>query len=935
MRGRLKIFIISIVVLCSFVIASKVNAESNSVIINEVMWAGSTKSSHDEWIELKNIGREPVNIAGWEIKNASRGETSLFIPTDKEYIINPDDYFLVSYYQKGEVNTTLDTESDFVTHQLSLANSNNGDLVLLNDKKEEIDKNIGDSWPAGNNTEKLSMERIDQNTSGMDKNNWQSAYTAVNLINGISDKATPKVSNSHFDFKPVSDFNAQLVNYINIDNFVETDAIVTDVIDGDTIEVNFALGTQKVRLIGIDSPESAYSSDFELDEPYYLAAKEYLEENLQGKTIKLIIPYSINDRYDNYHRLLAVAADTENIYNISMLENGFARTFYLNDFYEKIDFWITIENKAKNDYLGVWQDFNNTCIEINELMINPAGPDEENEWIELYNKCDREMNIKNWILDDGQHGSKPYLINHDLIINARDYIVISASESAIILNNSADRARLFTPDLNIGYEVEYKEAKENWSYAKLDDNSWIWTPNFTKGAKNIIAIDNENNRDDYQIVANLNDLTQIPKDTKVKIDGVVNSEPNQIAKQYFYIEDETCGVQIYSYYGNFPDLKIGDRISVMGQLSDTNYLRVKVDSVSSITKIEQSVNFSVKKLDIKDINASYSGLLIMIEGRVSRLSGSIFYLSQNGSEVKIDVKEQTGFKRPNLEKNDFVRIQGILYQSSQGNLSILPRIIDDIQIINKYYNDNNLKIITEFNTLCELNDEIVKVKGIVNSLPGMLNARYFYIENNKMGLQIYSYNKDFPYLALGDEVEIIGTVSQNGLRLKINQAEDIKIISHYNSLTSFNIAGMQPANFLGILVFLTGIVEEKSGRSMILNCRGMKYKIYLKSNNSFKSSGIKIGDELYVVGIIEKINNEFRIIPRDTNDLVNLTKNLHQKSLVLSPQKNVVKNDILINNLPKSSKYLSKPDKSLYNDTIQNILKSLAIVCVLMVVILL
>ncbi|MBU4370136.1 hypothetical protein KKG58_05295, partial [Patescibacteria group bacterium] len=47
--------------------------------------------------------------------------------------------------------------------------------------------------------------------------------------------------------------------------------------------------------------------------------------------------------------------------------------------------------------------------------------------------------------------------------------------------------------------------------------------------------------------------------------GVVIVEPGILGKQFFYIN----GIQIYSYYKDFPELAIGDEISIKGIISQS------------------------------------------------------------------------------------------------------------------------------------------------------------------------------------------------------------------------------------------------------------------------------------------------------------------------------------------------------------------------------
>ena len=55
-------------------------AGSMEVVINELMWMGSTVSSSDEWIELRNNTNQAIDLTGWLITNAASGSDDLTIP---------------------------------------------------------------------------------------------------------------------------------------------------------------------------------------------------------------------------------------------------------------------------------------------------------------------------------------------------------------------------------------------------------------------------------------------------------------------------------------------------------------------------------------------------------------------------------------------------------------------------------------------------------------------------------------------------------------------------------------------------------------------------------------------------------------------------------------------------------------------------------------
>ncbi len=46
---------------------SQVSALRDKVIFNEIAWMGTKTSSNDEWVELKNISVNPIDLTGWQI----------------------------------------------------------------------------------------------------------------------------------------------------------------------------------------------------------------------------------------------------------------------------------------------------------------------------------------------------------------------------------------------------------------------------------------------------------------------------------------------------------------------------------------------------------------------------------------------------------------------------------------------------------------------------------------------------------------------------------------------------------------------------------------------------------------------------------------------------------------------------------------------------
>ena len=129
-------------------------------------------------------------------------------------------------------------------------------------------------------------------------------------------------------------------------------ATVDRVVDGDTIVANINGARERVRLLGIDTPESV--AETRPDQCYGAEASDYLKALLpEGTEITLIRDQEARDQYD---RLLAyvVRSDDQLFINLELLQQGYAgiMIYSPNDHYEAL--FTEAENAAINGDVGLW-----------------------------------------------------------------------------------------------------------------------------------------------------------------------------------------------------------------------------------------------------------------------------------------------------------------------------------------------------------------------------------------------------------------------------------------------------------------------------------------------------------------------------------------------------------------------------------------------------
>jgi micrococcal nuclease len=125
------------------------------------------------------------------------------------------------------------------------------------------------------------------------------------------------------------------------------EAVVLRVVDGDTVML---AGGQKVRLLGIDAPETKHP-----DRPVEkggVEAKNYLKKRVEGK--KCVLEYTTYDQFDVYDRLLALIYADGGLVNAELVKKGYAYASP-NKYMSRTKEFLVLENIAKKFKKGIWE----------------------------------------------------------------------------------------------------------------------------------------------------------------------------------------------------------------------------------------------------------------------------------------------------------------------------------------------------------------------------------------------------------------------------------------------------------------------------------------------------------------------------------------------------------------------------------------------------
>ncbi len=204
------------------------------------------------------------------------------------------------------------------------------------------------------------------------------------------------------------------INYSWLDSLVinsfsdyET-AKITRIVDGDTVDSDIG----KIRMLGINSPEKK--------EKYYQEAKNFLNEELFNKTVR--IEYG-KDKTDKYNRTLGYLFLNDKNVNLKQVENGFANYYfpsgkdiYYDDFKKA---WETCIESNKN-LCEKSKDVCAECIELREL-------DYDSQEAVFYNSCNYDCNLNNWKIKD--EGRKNFIFSN-FSLKSGGEIIVKVGEGA-------------------------------------------------------------------------------------------------------------------------------------------------------------------------------------------------------------------------------------------------------------------------------------------------------------------------------------------------------------------------------------------------------------------------------------------------------------------------------------------------------------------------
>ena len=237
-----------------------------------------------------------------------------------------------------------------------------------------------------------------------------------------------------------------------------TAAVISQVLDGDSVRVLLDGVDAEVRLMGINAPEQ--------DECYTLRSQKALETLLSRGAVTVTTVAT-----DQFGRQLGYVRAGDEDVNLTMVQQGAALA--LDNDHDRALRYLAAEEKAVAAGLGMWAP--NACgpptegFTIAEVRANPPGRDEDSldgEWVDIANSGPAAVNLTDWRLRD-ESSTNRYRFPTGFVIEAGagvrvvvgcgtdDAATVYWCSPAPVWNNGGDTALLLDASGNIAARLRY------------------------------------------------------------------------------------------------------------------------------------------------------------------------------------------------------------------------------------------------------------------------------------------------------------------------------------------------------------------------------------------------------------------------------------------------------------------------------------------------
>lgn len=167
--------------------------------------------------------------------------------------------------------------------------------------------------------------------------------------------------------------------------------------------------------------------------------------------------------------------------------------------------------------------------------------------------------------------------------------------------------------------------------------------------------------------------------SSLRVTGTVTAVPGAMNRRTFLILGDNGPVEIYQNNASFPELEVGNVVSVLGRKSGRKgLLRILVDKADDVEVVSVGEPPEPEVLPVADILGVADGTLVAARGTVLDKSGNSATLADASGDELVVSKPVNGWPS-GLLSGSVISVRAILRKTSQGP-RLLPRESGDIEV---------------------------------------------------------------------------------------------------------------------------------------------------------------------------------------------------------------------------------------------------------------
>ena len=327
-------------------------------------------SGEPEWIEIYNKSTSAINLKGLSVSDNSTKVKVI----QNNFNLDANSYLVIS--KDSSILNLYDVGSQIIVSTFPALN-NTGDAVVIKDSINVVLDSLEYLPGWGGSTGGRSLERISISESSTVQTNWGSSQSLNKATPGKVNSITPKNNDLKIlSFKPEKEF-----------------AIIGEAI-------NFQIEIKNAGLSAVNNFQILFYKDSNKDS---IPQSNELISNLTGNSIQpnenasyLVSTNNFDNGVNQFIAKILFADDEDSTNNIAFTKISAAKI-----------------NEERND------------IVINEFMYAPTSP--QPEWIELFNRSDKTINLKNYKIAD--ENDTVVVIKNSTVLNPKEYFIITKDSS--------------------------------------------------------------------------------------------------------------------------------------------------------------------------------------------------------------------------------------------------------------------------------------------------------------------------------------------------------------------------------------------------------------------------------------------------------------------------------------------------------------------------